>query len=520
MMSQLQSILENVDRADLLMATMDAILLIIDSYPETFTNIYFRDTVDILVGWHIDCTQQKSVIVYASRCLQKLRSFWVADLKFTLTLLGHFLEDMESYDEELNVPKSGSTLPDGDESPSPRICILRITSLISVFNTVTKSISEHLNPNLAPNVEWSFLTDCLSKMLKTVVKAIEFEEENDVWPKIISNNTENLIKCIKNVNSSPKHMEMLSKHFSKDEITEENLTKMIKSLTINKKNDKKNSKVVLDKTALCKEKGQALVNLLRSMEPKVKHIDDLSEEKEELIVVANECAFLLLGYLQSRITKNHELLYKFIDLQLQRVNIFWDDTIISMLTTISKIIKEVSANLPLELVHTLLGKNSALLKLRFRNSIAIQNATLGVYHSLLSLKNIPLLQESYRYILADLEIAYRLILPDIDSLVADNPLNDLKYANSHTEIVVTFILRALSDIGKRILLIYSKYVASTNFFFFLANASNSIIGMWALKPSILELLAVKLKPYDTTLSTISPFLQYSILYLLCAHCSR
>lgn len=55
---------------------------------------------------------------------------------------------------------------------------------------------------------------------------------------------------------------------------------------------------------------------------------------------------------------------------------------------------------------------------------------------------------------------------------------------------------------------------------FSANASNSIIGMWALKPSILELLAVKLRPYDTALSTSNPFLQYSILYLLYAHCSR
>ncbi|KAL6442065.1 hypothetical protein ACFW04_002410 [Cataglyphis niger] len=497
MMSQLQSILENVDRADLLVATVDAILLIIDSYPETFTN-HFRDTVDILVGWHIDSTQQKSVVLYASRCLQKLRSFWISDLQFTLTLLGQFLEDMEGYDEELSSPESGRISPDDDEAPTPRECILKITSLISVFNTVTKSISEHLNPNLAPSVQWSFLTDCLSKMLKTVVKAIEFEQENDIWPKIISNNTENLIKCIKNVNSSQKHIEILSKHFSKDEITEENLVKMMKSLIINKKNDKKNSKITSDKNALSKEKGQLLMNLLQSMEPKVKQID-LSEEKEELIVVANECAFLLLGYLQSRIAKNHELLYKFIDLQLQRVNIFWDDTIISMLTIISKIIKEVSANLPLELVHTLLGKNSTLLKLRFRNSIPIQNACLGVYHSLLSLKNIPLLQESYRYILADLEIAYKLILPDMDSLVIDNPLNDLNYTKSDIEIVITFILLALSDI---------------------ANASNSIIGMWALKPSILELLAVKLKPYDTALSTISPFLQYSILYLLYAHCSR
>lgn len=448
MMSQLQSILENVDRADLLVATVDAILLIIDSSPETFTN-HFRDTVDILVGWHIDSTQQKSVVIYASRCLQKLRSFWISDLQFTLTLLGQFLEDMEGYDEELSSPESGRISPGDDGSPTPRECILRITSLISVFNTVTKSISEHLNPNLAPSVQWSFLTDCLSKMLKTVVKAIELEEENDIWPKVISNNTENLIKCIKNVNSSQKHVEMLSKHFSKDEITEENLVKMMKSLMINEKNDKKNSKVASDKGALSKEKRQLLMNLLRSVEPKVKQID-LSEEKEELIVVANECAFLLLGYLQSRIAKNHELLYKFIDLQLQRVNIFWDDTIISMLTIISKIIKEVSANLPLELVHTLLGKNSALLKLRFRNSIPIQNACLGVYHSLLSLKNIPLLQESYRYILADLEIAYRLIMPDMDSLVVDNPLNDLNYMKRNIEIVITFILVALSDIGERI----------------------------------------------------------------------
>lgn len=446
MMSQLQSILENVDRVDLLVATVDAILLIIDSYPETFTT-HFRDTVDILVGWHIDSTQQKSVVVYASRCLQKLRSFWIADLQFTLTLLGQFLEDMESYDEELNSPESGRISPGDDGSPTPRECILRITSLISVFNTVTKSIAEHLNPNLAPNVQWSFLTNCLSKMLKTVVKAIELEEENDAWPKM-SNNTENLVKYIRNVSSSQKHVEILSKHFSKDEITEENLIKMIKSLTINKRNDKKNSKVSDKGNTLSNEKGQLLMNVLRSMEPRFKQIENLSEEKEELIVVANECAFLLLGYLQSRVTKNHELLYKFIHLQLQRVNIFWDDTIISMLTIISKIIKEVSANLPLELVHTLLGKNSTLLKLRFRNSIPIQNASLGVYHSLLSLKNIPLLQESYRYILADLEIAYRLILPDMDILVVDNPLNDLKYTKSDVEIVITFILRALSDIGE------------------------------------------------------------------------
>jgi PI-3-kinase-related kinase SMG-1 len=44
--------------------------------------------------------------------------------------------------------------------------------------------------------------------------------------------------------------------------------------------------------------------------------------------------------------------------------------------------------------------------------------------------------------------------------------------------------------------------------------------MWALKPSILELLAVKLLPYDKGLAQYSPVLQYSVLYLLYSHCSR
>lgn len=450
MMSQLQSTLENVDRSDLLVATVDAILLLIESYPETFTN-HFRDTVDILVGWHIDSTQQRSIVAYASKSLQKLRTFWIADLQFTLTLLGQFLEDMESYDEELTLPESGRNSPGDETSPTPKECILRITSLISVFNTVTKSISDHLNPNLTPNVQWSFLMDCLSKMLKTVVKAIELNEGYEEWSQSLVapfENNENVIKCARHMHLSQKYVDTLLKSFNREEISEENLIKMLKCLYINKRNDNKNSRIMLDKDILTKEKEKSLMNVLASMELKRKKNVDLSEEKEELIMVANECAFLLLGYIQSRVTKNHDLLYKFIDLQLQRVNILWDDTIISMLNTISKVIKEVSANLPLELVHKLLGKNSTLLKLRFRNSISIQSASLGVYHSLLSLKNIPLLQEAYRYILADLEMAYKLILRDIDCLVIDNPFTDVQYKKSDAEIVIIFILRALSDIGK------------------------------------------------------------------------
>lgn len=494
-MFQLQSLLENVERPDLLITTVDAMLLIIDLYPETFTG-HFRDTVDILVGWHIDLTQQKPIVAYASRSLRKMRNFWLADLQFTLTLLGQFLEDMESYDEELSLPGSGRSSPDDESVPCIRECILKITSLISVFNTVTKSILDHLNPNLNPAVQWSFLNDCLSKMLRIVVKAIQVDTNNILMTndlEISEDNTENLIKCMRSMNLSQKNIATVLNNLNKDEMDEENLVQLIKSNL--KTNDNKSAS---DNCVISKEKEESLLSLLKTLDLVSRKNVDL-EEKEELIVVANECAFLLLGHLQSRVTKNDDLLYKFIDLQLQKVDIFWDDTIVSTLTTISKVIKEVSANLPLELVHKLLGQNSILLKLRFSDTVSIQNASLGVYQSLLSLKNIPLLQEAYRYVLADLEIAYKLIVTDVENLVIDNPLFNVSYKKKDAELVVIFLLRALSDI---------------------ANASNSIIGMWALKPSILELLAVKLKPYDPVLSTESPLLQYSILYLLYAHCSR
>ena len=60
---------------------------------------WFQDTVDILVGWHIDSTQKDKVIEHTATALIGFQEFWSADLSFSVTLLGQFLEDMEAYVE-------------------------------------------------------------------------------------------------------------------------------------------------------------------------------------------------------------------------------------------------------------------------------------------------------------------------------------------------------------------------------------------------------------------------------------
>ena len=63
----------------------------------THTFITTQNTVDILVGWHIDTQQKPSLIAYISSSLVSLRDFWVEEMIFSVELLKQFLEDMEAY---------------------------------------------------------------------------------------------------------------------------------------------------------------------------------------------------------------------------------------------------------------------------------------------------------------------------------------------------------------------------------------------------------------------------------------
>ncbi|KAF5305594.1 hypothetical protein FQR65_LT07674, partial [Abscondita terminalis] len=215
-----------------------------------------------------------------------------------------------------------------------------------------------------------------------------------------------------------------------------------------------------------------------------------------LIIATNENISLLLSILGTKSSSLYNRIFSLIDLELSVMGKFSDATVISMLLMISKVIKELSVNLPLELVHNLVGPNSDVVKLRHSPFIEVQEATICMYQALLNLKNIPLLQEAYRCVLGDLEIVYKQIVPDIPELCHNNPFDDVAPIKD-PELSVLFLLRCLSK---------------------LANSSSSIIGLWALKPSMIDLFAVLLMPYSLELSRRAPSLQYSLLYLLYSHC--
>ncbi|XP_020622719.1 serine/threonine-protein kinase SMG1-like isoform X2 [Orbicella faveolata] len=155
-MSSLQNILENVDTSDLLRAALNVMMPIALDYPHAFAG-HFRDTVDILVGWHIDTSQQNSLTSYTSECLVKLHDYWASDIAFSLTLLSQFLEDMEAYAEELGM--LSNQVVTSEEIPSPYVSLPRLTALVRVFTTVVNGIGPSFSPNRSPSITPPYLTE-------------------------------------------------------------------------------------------------------------------------------------------------------------------------------------------------------------------------------------------------------------------------------------------------------------------------------------------------------------------------
>ncbi|XP_062840999.1 serine/threonine-protein kinase SMG1 isoform X2 [Trichomycterus rosablanca] len=397
-MSSLQSILENLDTPELLCRSVKCILLVARCYPHVFST-NFRDTVDILVGWHIDHTQRQALTLQVSGWLQSLEQFWVADLAFSTTLLGQFLEDMEAYAEDLSHVASGEAVD--EDVPPPAVSLPKLAALLRVFSTVVRSIGQRFNPVRGPPITEPYVTDVLSRVLACVTAAKQV-------------------------------------FFS-----------------------------------------------------------------EVVLTAGNECVCVLLTSMDSGSQLTGPVISYGLD-QLDSCQSCGAEYSVGVLNLLTQTVEQINTKLPVTFVEKLLAPDSKLLELRFHRDREVMAAAHGVYQAVLSLKNIPILEAAYKLVLGEMccaldSLLAPLGLPSACSGIQHAAFNQLHFGPERAEYILIFNLSALTTIG---------------------NTKNSLIGMWALSPTVFALLSQNFLVVHRELAVHYPAVQYAVLYTLYSHCTR
>lgn len=315
--------IETTENAEVFKTILDVLVTVVEMYPSGFYE-QFRDTIDLLFGWHVDHTQPLSNIEFISKSLQRISHHFKCNLEFSITLIENFLEDIANYATQLSDTGEISNLE-------------HVTVLILAMNTVLNCLGNAIYPSNNKQVKVDFITGALGRIIKTIVDSLEF------------------------------------------------------------------------------------------------YIPD------NMVIAGNESIGILLCFLDTKPQSLHASVYQLLDLEMSVLNDLADASIISVLLLISKVVRELSANLPLELIEKLIGPNSELVKLRYSPFKNIKNAVVCVYQALLNLKNVSLLQETYRYVLGDLEVAYKRIVPGIQPFTQNNPFAD--YVGENVQETVMILLR-------------------------------------------------------------------------------
>ncbi|XP_073447222.1 serine/threonine-protein kinase SMG1 isoform X3 [Aquarana catesbeiana] len=398
-MTSLQSILENLDTPELLCKCVKCILLVSRCYPHIFST-NFRDTVDILVGWHIDHTQKPSLTQQVSGWLQSLEPFWVADLAFSTTLLGQFLEDMEAYAEDLGNVASGESVD--EDIPPPSVSLPKLAALLRVFSTVVRSIGERFSPIRGPPITEAYVTDILYRVMRCVTAA------NQVF------------------------------------------------------------------------------------------------SSEVVLTAANECVGVLLGSMDPSMAIHCEMVIAYGLDQLGNCQASGTDYIISVLHLLTLMVEQINTKLPSTFVEKLFVPDSKLLLIRYHKEKEVIDAAHALYQAVLTLKNIPVLETAYKLILGEMTCALNslltcLQLPEACAEIQHEAFKNHTFSVNNAKFVVDFDLSILTTIG---------------------NAKNSLIGMWALSPTVFALLSKNLMMVHEDIAVHYPSVQYAVLYTLYSHCTR
>ncbi|KAK4015632.1 hypothetical protein OUZ56_030607 [Daphnia magna] len=186
----------------------------------------------------------------------------------------------------------------------------------------------------------------------------------------------------------------------------------------------------------------------------------------DTIQFANGCTSLLVGWLGNRVSPEAvKSCFDFLEDQVKSATKYEYPLLISMLQLMTSLAEQhiVSSHLPLETIQSWMEVASWLI--RSTRSREVLTHVAKLLRAVVKVKNVSLLIEVYRRLATDLDNCFTTLKENSKGKV---------HVCSETEENALLLLSPLADLGR----------------------SSSLVGMWALEPSLLELLAGKLQPAD------------------------
>lgn len=225
---------------------------------------------------------------------------------------------------------------------------------------------------------------------------------------------------------------------------------------------------------------------------------------EEVVLSVNEFLIILLDCRRCDVEILMEEIQEILELEFENLTTFTNVQLSSFFTLLLKFVEEFKSTLPVELIEKLFDLKSPLVtNVRYNSDTRVRNGLVKLYHDILGLKNVPLLQAAYKYIIGDIGACLREI-PELCSITWNSPvaISDEVPLNTHTSILMAkFSLNFnLTTVSK------------------LATIQNSIIAMYSLSPSILEVL-INLQIWKPEWN-VYELTQYAVLKLISAHCLK
>ncbi|XP_058127309.1 serine/threonine-protein kinase Smg1-like [Anopheles ziemanni] len=129
LLGELQKLLEETDGPDIFVLVTDIMVGLSAAYPESFEP-YFKDVVDIVVGWQLETAQSNRLKLHCARVLQAFQPYWLEQREVTLSLLDQFVEDIQGCWDEL----------DEDDREQWRTAQRLSATLLTAFNSVFKCL--------------------------------------------------------------------------------------------------------------------------------------------------------------------------------------------------------------------------------------------------------------------------------------------------------------------------------------------------------------------------------------------